>query len=372
MAQILVIDDDPTMRLVLKRNLAAQGHEVALASDGETGWAMAQTLRPALVISDWMMPGLDGLGVCARIRSSPALATTFFVLLTSRDQLQDRVRGLDSGADDFLVKPIDPSELQARVRAGLRLQQLNQDLHQQKQRLEQELSEAAVYVRSLLPPPIAAPVATDWVFVPSTELGGDCFDYFALDNDHFAIYLLDVSGHGVGSALLSVSVLNLLRSRSLPHTDFTQPRAVLEALNQAFPMENHGDKYFTIWYGVYHLQRHELTYVSGGHPPALLRTQQGLTALPGTGLAVGMFAGVTYNQQVLRVPPNSSLYVFSDGAYEVPEAPGQDAIWGLDAFTQVLETGEGVPTPQSICERIPRRPGQGWPDDLSILRVDFP
>lgn len=365
MAKVLVIDDDPTMRLVLQRNLKLQGHEVAVAADGAQGWQLAQELHPALVICDWMMPGLTGLEVCQRLRQTPELATTFFILLTSRDQVVDRVQGLDSGADDFLVKPIDTSELQARVRAGLRLYQLNQDLHDQKQRLEDELKEAEGYVRSLLPAPrLGGEITAEWVFVPSTELGGDCFDYFEMDQDRFVFYVIDVAGHGVGAALLSISVLNLLRSGSV--ADMTQPGAVLALLNRFFPMEQHKDKYFTAWYGVYDRRSRCLTYASAGHPAAVLWQNQGVTALPGRGLAVGMFPDVTYQAQEQVLPPGSQLYLFSDGAYEIPVGE-KGELWGREALSQVLATGA---TPQMLISKIPRPP-EGWPDDLCLLQFGF-
>ncbi|MEN9264437.1 MAG: SpoIIE family protein phosphatase, partial [Gloeomargarita sp. GMQP_bins_44] len=351
MAKVLVIDDDPTMRLVLQRNLQQQGYEVAVAADGLQGWELAQSWQPALVICDWMMPGLNGLEVCQRLRQTPALATTFFILLTSRDQVADRVQGLDSGADDFLVKPIDASELQARVRAGLRLYQLNRDLQDQKKRLEDELAEAAAYVRSLLPAPRRqGEITADWVYFPSTELGGDCFDYFDLDDRHLVVYVLDVAGHGVGAALLSVSVLNLLRSGSLREV-LHQPATVLALLNRFFPMEQHKDKYFTAWYGVYDRQTRQLTYANAGHPAAVLWEPAGqVTTLPGKGLAVGMFPEVTYQEHQQVLAPDARLYVFSDGAYEIP-IPPTGRLWGREALVQLLASGE---PPTTLLSHIPR------------------
>ncbi|MBT8350351.1 MAG: SpoIIE family protein phosphatase [Deltaproteobacteria bacterium] len=118
--------------------------------------------------------------------------------------------------------------------------------------LNQELADAADYVRTILPEPITEGlIQTNWRFIPSTSLGGDAFGYHMVDNNHFAIYLIDVSGHGVGAALFSVSVMNVLRSQSLRNTDFKDPEQVLEALNIAFPGEENNDMFFTIWYGVY-------------------------------------------------------------------------------------------------------------------------
>lgn len=195
MFKILIIDDDPIVRAALKRTLQNQGYDATVASNGSEGIIQAQLTRPALIICDWIMSHLDGLEVCRRIKADPELTTTFFILLTAkgaaRGEEEDRVTGLDAGADEFISKPIEMNELKARVRAGLRLHQLNQDLHTQKQALEvlnqdlqtqkqileAELAEAADYVRSLLPSPLVGAVNTEALFIPSAQLGGDSFDH---------------------------------------------------------------------------------------------------------------------------------------------------------------------------------------------------
>ena len=111
-------------------------------------------------------------------------------------------------------------------------------------RLQRELRDAERYVLAILPPPVTEPFAVDWLFVPSTELGGDSFGYHWIDREHFALYLLDVCGHGVGSALLSATVANTLRSGALLNTDFRMPEAVLASLNQAFQMERQNASLF--------------------------------------------------------------------------------------------------------------------------------
>ncbi len=137
--------------------------------------------------------------------------------------------------------------------------------------LNGELTEAADYVRKILPQPVReGSIRTNWRFVPSTSLGGDAFGYHRIDDENLAAYLIDVSGHGVGAALLSISVINVLRSQSLRKTDFKDPGQVLQSLNNAFPSESNKDMFFTMWYGVYNENSRELTYASGGHPPAIL------------------------------------------------------------------------------------------------------
>ncbi|MEY4095943.1 MAG: hypothetical protein RLZZ53_3142, partial [Acidobacteriota bacterium] len=113
-----------------------------------------------------------------------------------------------------------------------------------------QLDEALAYVTSLLPNETRAPVKANYQFLPSSTLGGDILGFHAIDDDHFAIYLLDVCGHGVGSALLSVSAINNLRTQAVPGADFLDPASVLSALNRTFPMEANNNMYFTMWYGV--------------------------------------------------------------------------------------------------------------------------
>ncbi len=373
MIKVLVIDDDPIVQLILSRALRKQGYEVSMASNGQEGLLKARQLQPALVICDWMMPVMDGLQVCRQIKSDPKLLTTFFILVTARGAVEDRVRGLDTGADDFLSKPIELVELWARVRAGLRLHQVNQALQDQKQILEAELSEAADYVRSLLPHPLKGEVEIDTRFIPSKQLGGDCFDFYWLNPDELVFYLLDVSGHGVGSALLSVSVLNLLRSRGLQAVSFTSPASVLTALNDTFQMSQHKDLYFTIWYGVYHRQSRELVYASAGHPPAVFTTPQQTVSLKTIGPPIGMLSDIQFFEDVFRIPGPGSLYVFSDGIYEINQSDGH--VWGLKAFTELLAQ-------QAVCQgsnlkqilyRLRTVGNQtSFGDDISILQINFP
>ncbi len=142
MSKILVVEDDSATRLFLKRDLQNEGYQVTVAKNGEEGLLQATLIQPALIICDWVMPLIDGMELCRRVKADPNLATTFFILLTSRGEaIADRVAGLDAGADEFLSKPIDPNELQARVRAGLRQYNLNRQLSQANQQLSQTLQE---------------------------------------------------------------------------------------------------------------------------------------------------------------------------------------------------------------------------------------
>ena len=246
------------------------------------------------------------------------------------------------------------------------------------QQLNQELEEAADYVKSILPPPITeGDIRTEYCFIPSTSLGGDAFGYHWLDEDHFAFYLIDVSGHGVGAALLSVSVINALRSQSLPDTDLKDPEQVLASLNMAFPGEDHNDMFFTIWYGVYNKNTRELTYASGGHPPALLIADTDSDVSKATPLrtsnnAIGAMPDVTYQKSKHLVEEQMKLYIFSDGVYELEKPDG--SMWQFNEFEDFMNKGESGSQSRldRLCRFAENISGQdNFEDDFTIVEVAF-
>lgn len=213
-------------------------------------------------------------------------------------------------------------------------------LAQTQKKLEDELSEAAEYVHSTLPEPLKRQsVTSGYRFIASSRLGGDTFGYFWLDAEHtqLAIYLLDVTGHGIGSSLLSVTVGNTLQRRALPDADFHQPDSVLASLNAAFPMEENHNKFFTMWYGVYDTQTRELVYSSAGHHPAVLfeSGEQTPIMLGEPALMIGAMSNAEYVTQRHEMKPDSLMYLFSDGAFEVVT---QDTgkMLHLDGLVQLL------------------------------------
>jgi serine phosphatase RsbU (regulator of sigma subunit) len=244
------------------------------------------------------------------------------------------------------------------------------------QELERDIKKASDYVLSLLPAPVASGlVHTEWCFVPSTQLGGDAFGYDWIDPGTFVFYLVDVSGHGVGSAMHSVSVLNVLRQRALPHVDFTNPPEVLASLNERFPRSEHNGLYFTMWYGVYRPKDRVLSYGTAGHGPAILvssdkrETQElGMSAL-----MIGMLPDQTYEVAQATVPPGSTLFLFSDGAYEI--ATKDDERWELENFVPLLMAPAvaGTTEPNRLYQAVKHaaKPGP-LEDDFSLVALTFP
>ncbi len=238
-------------------------------------------------------------------------------------------------------------------------------LESQKQ-VTAQLDEALAYVTSLLPRDMETPVQTSWQFLPSSTLGGDSFGYHWVDPDHFAIYLLDVCGHGVGSALLSVSAMNVLRTQGLPGTDFLEPDKVLTSLNTMFPMEANGGMYFTTWYGVLEVSTGRLRYCAAGHPPAVIVTPDGeLEMLGEPGLPTGCFEEADYAVSETVFEAGSHLYVFSDGIFEV-RLP-DDTMGTYDQFVETLRT---VPSASGIIAAVRSfQQNDAFDDDVSVIKI---
>jgi CheY-like chemotaxis protein len=149
--KILVAEDDAVSRRALEATLRKWGYEVVVAADGTAAWQAFQTEHvPDLVILDWMMPGLDGLEVCRKIRARSQALPTYIILLTMRGSREDVVCGLEAGADDYVTKPFDHKELHARLRVGQRLLELQRSLADRVRELEDALARVK-HLQGLLP-----------------------------------------------------------------------------------------------------------------------------------------------------------------------------------------------------------------------------
>jgi serine phosphatase RsbU (regulator of sigma subunit) len=241
----------------------------------------------------------------------------------------------------------------------------------QSQELDRDLSRASHYVQSLLPQPLRdGPVRVDWWYQPSAQVGGDGFGYHALDEHRLVLYLVDVSGHGVGAAMHGVSVLGALRQQTLPDTNFADPAQVLTRLNAMFQMDRHAGMFFTIWYGVYDDRSGCLDYASAGHHPAYLwHPNDGtLQPLQTRNLVIGAMPDIVFRAGRAQLAAGQRLYVFSDGVFEIVTRNGQD--WGLPDFLRLL--GQPVAAGSTESEQLFRavqataRPGP-LDDDFSLM-----
>ena len=376
---VLLVDDQAMVAEAVRRMLEGEENiEFHYCQDPTQAIRAAQEISPTVILQDLVMPQLDGLTLVKFFRANEKTRNIPLIVLSTREEATTKAEAFALGANDYLVKLPDRIELIARIRyhskGYINLLQRNEALRL----LEAELAEAAEYVIKILPKPITeGAITTDWRFVPSTDLGGDAFGYHWVDDDHFALYLLDVTGHGVGAALLSVSIMNVLRTQTLPDTDFCRPHQVLETLNETFPEEENNGNLFSLWYGIYRPSSGELAFSSGGHPPALLISgPQGsagrLDQLRTKGPMLGSLPDMVFQQNSIRIEPPARLYVYSDGVYEIRLIDGRR--WPMDDFYSFMVHPEeaGVSKMDHLLDHVRQISGEKiLDDDFSIFQVDF-
>ena len=391
-ARVLVVDDSRLMRMGLVRALRELGlQDIAEAGNGREALAAIRESSFDLMLLDIEMPEMTGLELLQAMQLEPALRRVPVIVISSSEQLDTAVRCIEAGAEDYLPKTFNPTLLRARVTTSidkkrlrdldaqrvLELQHEKDQLERTQRRLDEELAEAMRYIRASLPEPMQSPLRIDWVYQPSTELGGDAFGYHWIDDDHFAVYLLDVCGHGVGACLLAVTAINVIRSMSLPGVDFRDAAAAMSAISNAFPCEKHNDMYFTLWYGVYRRSTRTLTHCSGGHPAALLLSAPDAAGqctserVRAPGLIVGMMPDIVYRSQSVQIPEGAALVVICDGCFEIMDTQGVDATF--EDFEQFMQRhGAEEQGLEGLLAWARERHGPGpLDDDFSIVRIRF-
>ncbi len=368
--QVLIADDDPVSLRVLEKALRRRDYEVTAVRDGAEAWARYQEGDFALVITDWVMPEVDGLELTRRIRSARRAGYAYVVLLTSRREKEDLLEGLEAGADDYLAKPFDPEELQARLRAADRvlalqerlekrnrkLQSAYEEIRSAHRRMKDDLDAAASIQRAMLPTTIPDFPDTHfaWRFRPCTELAGDVLNVIAIGDHLAAFYLLDVSGHGVQAALTAVGLSRALmphpgqssllvrENRDGSEREHVAPAEVARRLNLRFTARPMGGLFFTLFYGILDLEARALTYVSAGHPAAVRLTADGTPSnLAATGPPIGAVRDSTWREGEVTLEPGDRLYVYSDGLTEGQNPQG--AFFGSDRLVDLLRRSRDVP-----------------------------
>ena len=398
--KILVVEDERATRARIVSYLKEWGHDVVEASDGQSGWTVFQDYTFEMVITDWLMPGMDGTELLKKIRESERQTYLYAILLTSRTEKSDVVAGMESGADDFVSKPFDKDELRVRVQAAQRIIELEAELAEQNRRLEhanqvlttantrmkESLLAAAKIQRSFLPDraPQMSNAEFAWIYEPCEELGGDTINVVPLDDNHVGIYIFDVSGHGVPAALLSVHLSRFMTrldgARSVLRKktgdggyDISLPSNVAAELNRQFMFDNESTQYFTATYGVLDFEKREFRYASAGHPgPLLISGGKGVLhkARPP---AVGFRPDATFQEETVSFKTGDRLYFYTDGIFEVTDRDGEE--FGQQRLRETLEQASNQPLNESLNRLV--RAAKAWgddelfDDDVSLIGVEI-
>lgn len=408
---LLVVDDDEANRDMLSRRLERKGFAVAVAMDGSRAIELVREHSFDLVLLDVLMPGISGLEVLRELRQAHPATELPIIMATALTDSSDVVEALRLGANDYVSKPLDFPVVLARIQAQLSLkraveeairlerslEQRNSDLTEANNRLAEvnrrmrrDLHAAARIQETFLPrgEPKLAGARFAWHYRPCDELAGDGLNVFALDEGHAALYVFDVSGHGVASALLSVSLSRMLSPPSDPASLLRveepgsangrsggpmAPAAVADRLNRLFPFDEATEQYFTMVYGVLDVATGAFRYVSAGHP--------GVAHLPASGTGrihdvrsfpIGL-ACEPYAERELVLAPGDRILVYSDG---IPEAmDGDSRAFGGERMLESFERSRGEPLDGAIAAllaELGRWSGAaGLRDDVSVVAVEY-
>ena len=393
--RVLVVDDSRAQRHVLSLTLRRGGYAVTEAASAEEALRLCLATDFDFVLSDWMMPGMTGLEFCRAFRALPRDSYGYFLLLTSKSEKTEIADGLDGGADDFLSKPVSPDELRARLRAGERILGMQAELREKNRLITTTLEELQQLYDSLdrdliearrLQQTLVRERTRDFgrgqvslLLRPSGHVGGDLVGFFQIDGHRLGLYSVDVSGHGVASAMMTARLSGLLSGNSPDQNIALQrggtgqravwpPEEVARRLNRMMFDEIRVEQYFTLAYAEIDMATGQVALVQAGHPhPAILRADGRVDYIGAGGLPIGLIEGATFERTTTQLFPGDRLFLVSDGATECPSPTGAElGEDGLRAILTANRTLDGEAFLEALVWELSRHSGGGeFPDDVS-------
>ena len=391
METILIVDDNLDSRLLLAVILRKEGFTLEEAADGASALQICREAPPDLILLDIVMPVKDGYETCRELKDHPKTQHIPVIFLSAKGDTSDKVKGLDLGAVDYITKPFDKAEVVARVKTQLKIHNLTRDLsesnkmlQEKQQKIDEDLKAAAQIQAALLPStkPDLEEYSFAWQFIPSDHSGGDIFNVHQLDNRTVIAYLVDVSGHGVPAAMVTVSVVQSLQPHGNTIWDINgvdssrrtirKPSEVLDVLNKDYPIERF-DKYFTIVYLIIDRFSGEIVYGSAGHPPPLLmRTSGTLERLDAGGPMIGLGDLLPFEDGHCRLMRGDRLFLYTDG---ITEYCPDDEFYGPQRLENEITLTRHLPL-EPACQQIINSMhefGNGGKadDDITLVALEF-
>lgn len=387
--KVLVAEDDNVNRLKLNRFLTQEmGLEVVLAEDGEQAWEIFKQGSIRFVISDWMMPGCDGIELCQRIRDYNAKHYTYFILLTGRTEHEDLIKGMSTGADDFVNKPFDPAELKLRVISGLRVIQLETELEIQNTELEaaydalsEALSVAARTQQRMLPSrsqldSIKANYNLNIAYELQTRqsLGGDVFGVETTKEGGVALFVADVSGHGIEASVSAVALHACIKANLGASVDKVK---LIEEVNRFCCEEFPPEVYATLVFLYIMPDERSVWAVIAGHPPIIkISTDGQLEEFSSLLPPMGMFDDATsgFRAKEFQLTDGERLVAYTDGVVEAKNPKGE--FFSGKAFKQAISETADIPisvTPGFIISKAKDWCNTEGPadDDITVVSLGF-
>lgn len=401
--QALVVDDSRLQRRLLSTQLSKWGYDVIEAESGEAALDICRVQEPDFILSDWMMPGMNGLDFCRAFRELDRDTYGYFILLTSKSDKTEVAQGLDSGADDFLTKPVNASELRARMEAGERILLMERELSAKNRligdtlaelqrvydEIDKDLIQAKNIQASLMPELHRSFGASDVSLLmhPCGHVGGDLVGMFEAGRDRIGFYSIDVSGHGITSAMMTARVSGYLSSdfpdqnvalqrRFDKFFSLRPPAEVARLLNERLTVDASVVEYFTMVYAAVDLLTGRVRMVQAGHPhPLLIRANGTAEFLGGGGVPVGLVAQVEYDGFEARLEDGDRLLLYSDGMTEATLRDGSmlEPEGLLRLVREIPEEARGKEFLDDLYWRLTEvmDPEKGLEDDVSAALLDY-
>jgi sigma-B regulation protein RsbU (phosphoserine phosphatase) len=400
--RVLVVDDSRAQRRILTLMLKRWGFEVAEAQDAIEGLAMCERFVPDLVISDWMMPGMSGVEFCRAFRDMPRESYGYFILLTSKSEKTAVASGLESGADDFLTKPVNGDELRARIAAGARILAMEQELMvknnlitdtlDQLQKvhasIDKDLQQARILQESLMPTRsvMYGKNRVSVMLHSCGHVGGDLAGMFGAASGDFGLFSLDVSGHGITSAMLTARVAGYLSSKYSDENlalcrdgydyGFLPPQFVASRLNGRMLDQKGVSEYLTLAYMQVAALSGRTRIVQAGHPaPLLLRATGDAQFLGDGGLPIGLIEDASYDEHEIVLYPGDRVLLYSDGFTEAVLADGsmleEDGLLDLVLSVPANKTGPAFLDALYDSLRAKTHPANDFDDDISAAFLEY-
>ncbi|MFZ5963631.1 PP2C family protein-serine/threonine phosphatase [Thalassococcus sp. BH17M4-6] len=401
--RVLLVDDSRLQLRIMTALLEKLGLEVQSALSAEEGLALCAEAEPDLVISDWMMPGMDGLEFCRRFRKLSRNSYGYFILLTSKSEKGEIARGLDAGADDFLTKPIASDELRARISAGARILSMERELSKKNRvisdtlaklqavynDIERDLKQARNIQEALVPEHTRTfgKSRVSLLLKPCGHVGGDLVGMFSPARDRVGAYSIDVSGHGITSALVTARVAGYLSSRfpdqnlALERRDtgkhaLRPPEEVGLLLNERLAADPGVSEYLTMLYFTANLRTGRIDMVQAGHPPPLLLRADGSAEFFGAGgVPIGLIDSVSYERQTIQMATGDRLLIYTDGFTEAVMKGG--AMLEEEGLLALVREHDEKPSGMEFLDdlfwrlRRDMSPEVGMEDDVSAVLLEY-
>lgn len=397
----LIVDDSRLQRRILCASLSRLGYQVREAESGDEALAICDDWAPDMVLSDWMMPGMNGLEFCRAFKEMPREGYGYFILLTSKSAKDEVAQGLEAGADDFLSKPVNGLELRARLAAGERIVAMQRELSEKNavitrtldqlqtvhDSLNSDLIEAKKLQHSLVREKHRRFARGEMSFLlrASGHVGGDLVGYFPISPDEVGMFSIDVSGHGVSSALMTARLAGLLTSASaeqnialyedeLGHLRAHPPAEVVAELNRLILAEMETDHYFTMILACIDMRDGQVVLCQAGHPHPLVQRRDGRIEQNGLGgMPIGLIEEAEFEEMTLKLEPGDRLLLASDGITECPDPMGQ--MLEEDGLTEIVVSLLNTPAAQmleALVWTLSDYAGDaGFPDDVSAALFEY-